>query len=74
VSEAERVDDGGEEILECLREERHMLEQYEDVDAIVPEGKLETSEERNVVGFVGFFCVIYEAPFCEISFLVGKPL
>lgn len=74
MSVAEGIDDRGKEVLESLREERQMLEQKKYVDAIVFECKSKTCEERNVVRVVGFFCIVYKAPFSEGSFFVCEPL
>lgn len=74
MSVAESVDDGWEEVLKCLREQRQVLEEKEDVDTVVPESKFQSSDKRDIVSIVGFFRVVDKAPFSKGSLLISKPL
>ncbi len=50
-----------------------MLEDDEDIKAIVFEGKLETRHQACGFGVVGLFCIVNHPPLGVMAFLVGKP-
>jgi hypothetical protein len=70
---AESFDDGREEVLEGLSEERDVLEEDEDVQAVVFESEHETVFDGYRRGSVGLFGIINEAPLCEVALFFTQP-
>jgi hypothetical protein len=58
VAVFEGTNDGGEEVLKCLREEREMLEEDEEVDSLVGEDEVERLFDRGAGGVVCFAGVV----------------
>ena len=55
---AERPNNAREEILECLREQAHMLEECEEVQSIVLQRKLDAMPDTGRVCLIGFVDVV----------------
>lgn len=68
------LDDGREEILEGLCEEGDVLEQDEDVEAVVSQCEHEAILDGDRSSGVGFFGIIDEAPLCEVALFFREPL
>jgi len=73
VPVAQGVDDRREEVLERLRQERRVLEQDEQVHAVVLEGQLQPFHDRRGLGVVGFLGVVDEPPLRKGPFLLIQP-
>lgn len=70
---SESFDDGRKEVLECLSEERDVLEEDEDVQAVVFESEQETVFDGYRRGSVGLFGIINEAPLCKVALFFTQP-
>ena len=53
--------------MECLRKERDMLDENEDVETVVFESHHQAVLDGYGILFIGFFGIVYEAPLGEKS-------
>lgn len=71
---SECFDNGREEVLECLCKKGDVLEQDEDVEAVVFQCEHEPVLDGDRRSGIGFFGVIHEAPLCEVALFFREPL
>jgi hypothetical protein len=73
VSVAESVDDRGQEVLEGLRQKGCMLEQDEEIDAIISDSQFQSGKEGHAGSAISLHGIVDETQFCERPLFIGKP-